>query len=45
VSDERIFEIIRQQPDLPAATNQLIEEANMNGGPDNVTAVLARWVE
>jgi len=45
VSDERILEIIRQQPDLPAATNQLIEEANMNGGPDNVTAVLARWVE
>lgn len=44
VSDEDIFRIIQAAPDISSATNQLIAKANENGGPDNVTAVLARWV-
>jgi protein phosphatase len=44
VTDERIGEIMQQNGDLPTMTQTLIEEANMNGGPDNVTAVVARWV-
>ncbi len=44
VTDERILEIINEAPDLPTGTHQLIEEANANGGPDNVTCVLARWI-
>ena len=31
-------------PNLAAAAARLIEQANEHGGPDNVTAVLARWV-
>ena len=41
----RILEIIQSAPDLPTATNRLIEAANENGGPDNVTCILARWIE
>jgi protein phosphatase len=45
VTDERILDVVLESKDLPTATNRLIEEANRNGGPDNVTAVVARWVE
>jgi protein phosphatase len=45
VSDEQILQIVQSTPDLPSATNRLIELANENGGPDNVTCVLARWIE
>lgn len=44
VTDEEILEIIDSSPDLPTATHRLIEAANENGGPDNVTCVLARWI-
>src|SRR5690606_13761724 len=44
VTDEDIFQIISSAPDLTTATNHLIQRANENGGPDNVTAVLARWI-
>jgi serine/threonine protein phosphatase PrpC len=44
VSDEDIFRIIQSAPDITTAAAQLINKANENGGPDNVTAVLARWV-
>jgi serine/threonine protein phosphatase PrpC len=27
------------------AASKLIEHANQNGGPDNITAILARWVD
>ena len=30
---------------LPTASHRLIETANESGGPDNITCVLARWVE
>jgi protein phosphatase len=29
--------------DLKTAASKLIERANENGGPDNVTCVLVRW--
>ncbi len=45
VTDERILEIVLSSPDLPTATNRLIEAANENGGPDNVTCIVARWIE
>ena len=44
VTDEDIFKIISEASDLTTAAAQLILRANENGGPDNVTAVLARWV-
>jgi protein phosphatase len=45
VTDEKILEIVSSAPDLPTATNRLIEAANENGGPDNVTCILARWID
>ncbi|MEM7136836.1 MAG: Stp1/IreP family PP2C-type Ser/Thr phosphatase [Myxococcota bacterium] len=42
VSDEGIHRIVQSQPDLQTAANRLIEEANNNGGPDNITVVLAK---
>jgi PPM family protein phosphatase len=44
VSDEDIRAIVISSPDLKVATQRLIDRANENGGPDNVTCVLARWV-
>jgi serine/threonine protein phosphatase PrpC len=44
VTDERILEIVQTSADLPTASNRLIEAANDNGGPDNVTCVLAHWI-
>ncbi len=45
VTDPDILKIVLDSPDLPTASNRLIEAANENGGPDNVTCVLARWIE
>jgi protein phosphatase len=45
VSDEKMLEIVLNSPDLPTASHRLIESANENGGPDNITCVLARWIE
>jgi serine/threonine protein phosphatase PrpC len=44
VSDEDILDITTGSPDLKSAAARLIERANANGGPDNITVVLARWV-
>ncbi len=44
VGDEQILKVILEAPDLPTAAQRLIESANENGGPDNITAVLTRWV-
>ena len=44
VTDEQISQILSDfSGDIKAATAKLIEKANENGGPDNVTAVLVRW--
>jgi protein phosphatase len=43
VSDEEIREITHHAaPDLVGASKGLIERANRNGGPDNITVVLTR---
>ena len=44
VSDEEVLEIATAAPDLKTAAARLIERANSNGGPDNITVVLCRWV-
>ncbi|MEN9577328.1 MAG: hypothetical protein RJA70_337 [Pseudomonadota bacterium] len=44
VSDADILATILAASDLQDAAEKLIDKANANGGPDNVTAVLARWV-
>lgn len=44
VSDAEIAEIASSTPDLKLAASRLIERANANGGPDNVTVVCARWM-
>src|SRR5580692_9108600 len=44
VSDPEMLEIVTDAPDLKSAATSLIERANANGGPDNITVVLARWV-
>ena len=44
-SDAEIEEIVlNEQKDLKAAAAQLIDRANSNGGPDNITVVLAKVV-
>ncbi|MBS2024147.1 MAG: Stp1/IreP family PP2C-type Ser/Thr phosphatase [Deltaproteobacteria bacterium] len=43
VSDERIAEILTQEQGLQAAAQRLIDEANANGGVDNISACLIRF--
>ena len=44
VSDAEITEIAANTTDLKGLASKLIERANANGGPDNVTVVLAKWI-
>jgi protein phosphatase len=44
VADDEILQTCGTQSDLKSAAAKLIERANANGGPDNITVVLARWV-
>ena len=41
-TDDEILEIVVKYPDLKTATQKLIDRANENGGPDNITCVLAK---
>ncbi len=41
VEDEDVLRIIKGSRDLPEAVNRLIEQANKNGGKDNIGIVLA----
>jgi protein phosphatase len=43
VPDPMMLEIVKNAPNLQAATEELIDAANRHGGIDNITAVLARW--
>ena len=45
VEDPEMLEICTKYPDLKTAASKLIERANENGGPDNITAILARWID
>ena len=44
VSDPDMLDILSTTDDLKTAASRLIATANENGGPDNITVVLARWV-
>lgn len=44
VTDDEIGEIANSTNDLKAIASKMIERANANGGPDNVTVVLAKWI-
>jgi len=43
VEDDRIAEVLGSEPDPEAAAQRLIDLALENGGPDNITAVVARY--
>jgi len=43
VKDADIAAILGEHEDIKVAASKLIERANENGGPDNVTCVLVRW--
>jgi protein phosphatase len=45
VSDHEMAQILTEHQDIQVATSKLIERANENGGPDNVTCVLVRWTQ
>jgi protein phosphatase len=44
VADDEILQTCGGNSDLKSAATKLIERANANGGPDNITVVLARWL-
>ena len=44
VNDNEILAAITATNDLKAASSRLIERANQNGGPDNITVVMCRWI-
>jgi len=43
VPDDRIAEILAQEPELQEACQRLVDEANENGGVDNITVALVRY--
>jgi PPM family protein phosphatase len=45
VEDEAVFEILSTLPDAEDAVNELIELAIRNGGPDNITCIVADVVD
>jgi serine/threonine protein phosphatase PrpC len=45
VTDADMRETLLGTNDLKTAASRLIAKANENGGPDNITVVLARWVQ
>lgn len=44
LSDAEIQQIVSSTLDLKEACTKLIERANQNGGPDNITVILAKWI-
>ena len=43
VKKDEIAELVNQNPDLVSLCSRLIDMANSRGGPDNITAVVARF--
>jgi protein phosphatase len=44
VTDPDLLTIVSGERDLKTAASKLIQRGNENGGPDNITVVLARWI-
>ncbi|MCC7539638.1 MAG: Stp1/IreP family PP2C-type Ser/Thr phosphatase [Deltaproteobacteria bacterium] len=44
VSEDEILKICLETPDLKEAVSRLIAKGNENGGPDNITGVMCRWI-
>lgn len=44
VPDDEIFHIVKTHPDLTQACKSLVDAANSAGGPDNISAVLVRYI-
>jgi protein phosphatase len=44
VADPEMLGTLSGTSDLKTAASRLIARANENGGPDNITVVLARWI-
>jgi PPM family protein phosphatase len=43
VSKDDIASVVTNEPDLTNACRELIDRANANGGPDNITVIIARF--
>jgi protein phosphatase len=43
VTKDEIARIVSEEPDLVSACKRLIDRANENGGPDNITVIAARF--
>ena len=43
VTKDEIAQIVTQETDLTVACKRLIDRANENGGPDNITVIVARF--
>ena len=42
VDDDKIMEIVLNHQDLEVATKKLVDEANKNGGKDNISVLIVR---
>src|SRR5258708_16579841 len=43
INRDRITDIVSHEKELTAACKKLIDAANANGGPDNITVIVARF--
>src|SRR3954469_17627996 len=43
VTKDDIAKVVSSEPDLTNACRELIDRANANGGPDNITVIIARF--
>jgi serine/threonine protein phosphatase PrpC len=44
VADQDILRSINNAPNLPRACQNMVDAANIAGGPDNITVVLAQMI-
>ena len=44
VSDQDLYRMIKDAPNLQRACQNLVEAANAAGGPDNISVVIAQMI-